>query len=169
MDMVGLTFYLPFITLMIFFHFSCKKDNQNAQGCQSVSPKPLQIELPTAVDPARDLQRLNSLIMDHLQPLEKLNVVGTSLVNGYEDLVQAGKTASDLRDVALNLNQINLRYKSAMLREMRYGSMQHPIGDDNYFHMNRNGMIAQQMQSVGPNFFSKNDRLRNSNDKFSQC
>lgn len=110
--------------------------------------------------------------MDHLQQLEQFNVVGTSLANGYEDLTQTRKTASDLIDVALNLNQINVRYKSALMREMRYGSMQHPIGDDNYLHMNRNGLgsaIAQQMQSVGSNFFVKNDRLRNSNDTFSQC
>lgn len=130
--------------------FSCQKDNQNAQGCESVSP--FQIELPTALDPERDLQRLNSLIVDHLEQLDKFNAVGTTLVNCYEDLAQTRKTASDLKDVALNLKQINARYKSALIREMRYGSMQHPIGDDNYLHMSRNG-LAQQIQSVGSNFF----------------
>lgn len=126
---------------------SCQKDNQNAQGCESVSP--FQIELPTALDPARDLQRLNSLIVDHLEELDKFN---TSLGNGNEDSAQTRKTISDLKDVALNLKQINARYKSALLREMKYGSMQHPIGDDNYLHMSRNG-LAQQIQSVGSNFF----------------
>lgn len=113
---------------------------------------PFQIELPTALDPARDLQRLNSLIVDHIEQLDKFNTVGASLANGYEDLVQTRKTASDLKDVAINLKQINARYKSALMREMRYGSMQHPIGDDNYLHMSRNG-LAQQIQSVGTNYF----------------
>lgn len=108
--------------------------------------------MPTAQDPARDLQRLNSLIVDHLEQLDKFNAVGTSVTNGYEDMAQTRKTASELKDVALNLKQINARYKSALMREMRYGSMQHPIGDDNYLHMSRNG-LAQQIQSVGSNFF----------------
>lgn len=131
-------------------YYSCQRDNQNAQGCESVSP--FQIELPTALDPARDLQRLNSLIVDHIEQLDKFSTVSSSLSNGYEDLAQTRKTASDLKDVALSLKQIDARYKSALMREMRYGSMQHPIGDDNYLHMSRNG-LAQQIQSVGSNFF----------------
>ncbi len=139
-----------FVLHFHIFSHSCQKDNQNAQGCESVSP--FQIELPTALDPARDLQRLNSLIVDHLEQLDKFNTVGVaSLTNGFEDLPQTRKTAADLKDVALNLKQINARYKSALIREMRYGSMQHPIGDDNYLHMSRNG-LAQQIQSVGSNF-----------------
>lgn len=89
--------------------------------------------------------------MDHLEQLDQFNTVGTN--NGYEDSAQTRKTASDLKDVALNLKQINSRYKLALMREMRYGSMQHPIGDDNYLHMSRNGLAIQQIQSVGSNFF----------------
>ena len=45
------------------FHFSCNERDQNAKGCKAVDATPLEIDLVTQLDPARDLQRLHALIV----------------------------------------------------------------------------------------------------------
>lgn len=93
------------------FQSQSQKYNQNAQGSESASP--FQIKLPTALYPARDLQRLNSLIFDHIKQLDKLNTVGVSLANmatktwhRHVKRLRIWKTS--------NWKQINARYKSAL-------------------------------------------------------
>lgn len=42
---------------------SCNERDQNAKGCKAVDETPLEVDLVTQLDPARDLQRLHSLII----------------------------------------------------------------------------------------------------------
>lgn len=50
-----------FLSMLLFF--SCNERDQNAKGCKTVDETPLEVDLVTQIDPARDLQRLHSLII----------------------------------------------------------------------------------------------------------
>uniref|UniRef100_A0A182ND55 PH domain-containing protein n=1 Tax=Anopheles dirus TaxID=7168 RepID=A0A182ND55_9DIPT len=119
----------------------CNESDQYAPGCTPVSSSsPIQVELATALDPARDLQRLHSLIIANIASLEVLDPA----LNGtaYEDPMAARKTIKKLNEIACTLEQIHRKYKSMLARDLKYGSRQAPIGDDNYLHMPRAGFTA---------------------------
>lgn len=171
--------------------FSCKERDQYAKGCQTVSPSPFQMGLATTLDPARDLQRLNTLIINSLDDLKSFtepNSVYSKEITSSEDLLQLHKNVMAMIDTAVKLQQIHLTYRALIDREMKYGSRQAPIGDDNYLHLLRSGLTAggnqntattlptlnhQKHHNIGldksPKFFIRNEMLRSSltNDKFS--
>ncbi|XP_055541471.1 GTPase-activating protein [Wyeomyia smithii] len=157
----------------------CKESDQYAPGCAAVSPKPFQMELSTALDPARDLQRLHSLIMVNFASLDPtLNATG-------DDPAAARKTIKKLNEIANSLERIHRKYKTILAREMRYGSRQAPIGDDNYLYTSRlmaagNNLAATAAAAAAsiipqhieksPHLFHRNHPLRSSdNERFSQC
>lgn len=176
---------------LILNSFSCKERDQYAKGCQTVSPSPFQMGLATTLDPARDLQRLNTLIINNLDDLKSFtepNSVYSKEITSPEDLLQLHKNVMSMIDTAVKLQQIHLTYRALIDREMKYGSRQAPIGDDNYLHLMRGGLNAggnqnasttlpsinhQKHHNLGldksPNFFIRNEMLRSSltNDKFS--
>ncbi|XP_053668607.1 GTPase-activating protein [Anopheles marshallii] len=116
----------------------CNESDQYAAGCTPVSSSgPIQMELATALDPARDLQRLHSLIIANINSLEVLDPT-----TAYEDPMAARKTIKKLNEIATTLEQIHRKYKSMLARDLKYGSRQAPIGDDNYLHMPRSGFTA---------------------------
>ncbi|XP_050068359.1 GTPase-activating protein isoform X2 [Anopheles maculipalpis] len=116
----------------------CNESDQYAPGCTPVSSSsPIQMELATALDPARDLQRLHSLIIANINSLEVLDPT-----TAYEDPMAARKTIKKLNEIATTLEQIHRKYKSMLARDLKYGSRQAPIGDDNYLHMPRSGITA---------------------------
>ncbi|XP_055373374.1 GTPase-activating protein isoform X2 [Condylostylus longicornis] len=185
----------------------CSLSDENADGCTKVSNEQFQIELATALDPARDLQRIHTLIISHLAHLEAmlqsttissnsggtsstsssgpsntidqqptnystasksplLNVNNTrnstktilSNLNTFEETLSCQKTIHQLTDIALNLDQVHRTYKQILARDLRYGSRQAPIGDDNYLHMMRSGLAAvaaAQHQSMQNNQISQ--------------
>ncbi|XP_035796216.1 GTPase-activating protein-like isoform X1 [Anopheles albimanus] len=118
----------------------CNEGDQYAQGCTPVSSNPIQMELATALDPARDLQRIHSLILANFSSLEVLDPAINSTV--CEDPAAARKTIKKLNEIAHHLEQIHRRYKLTLVRDLKYGSRQAPIGDDNYLHMSRAGFSA---------------------------
>uniref|UniRef100_A0A182R172 Ras GTPase-activating protein n=1 Tax=Anopheles farauti TaxID=69004 RepID=A0A182R172_9DIPT len=125
----------------------CNESDQYAPGCTPVSSSsPIQMELATALDPARDLQRLHSLIIANIASLEVLDPA----LNGtaYEDPMAARKTIKKLNEIACTLEQIHRKYKSMLARDLKYGSRQAPIGDDNYLHMPRSGFSAAVMAAA---------------------
>ncbi|XP_053680398.1 GTPase-activating protein [Anopheles nili] len=125
----------------------CNESDQYAQGCTPVSSSsPMQMELATALDPARDLQRLHSLIFANITSLEVLDPA----LNGTacEDPMAARKTIKKLNEIACTLDQIHRKYKSMLARDLKYGSRQAPIGDDNYLHMPRSGFTAAVMAAA---------------------
>lgn len=98
-----------------------------------------------------------------------------------EDLQQLHKNVNALIDTAIKLQQIHVTYRALIDREMKYGSRQAPIGDDNYLHLLRSGigiagnqntsttlptMNHQKHHILGleksSNNFIRNDLLRNS-------
>lgn len=145
------------------------------------------MELATALDPARDLQRLHSLIMANFNGLEELD---STLTAACEDPGAARKTIKKLNEIANSLERIHRKYKTMLVREMRYGSRQAPIGDDNYLHTSRmmaagggnlaataaaaaaaaSSILPSQHFDKSPNLFHRNHPLRSSdNERFSQC
>lgn len=104
------------------------------------------MDLATALDPARDLQRLHSLIIANINSLEVLDPA----LNGtaYEDPMAARITIKKLNEIATTLEQIHRKYKSMLARDLKYGSRQAPIGDDNYLHMPRSGFTAAVMAAA---------------------
>lgn len=172
-----ISFYLEedvYLCLIFCFHSfycanSCSEKDSTSQGCRTVGIKQFDMEL--ASDPARNLQRLHTIIMSNLNNLEILaesnslstlssssssnsvNSGGGSNYNSFvlssEDLLQYRKTIQKLRESALNLDQIHRKYKTTLLRETKYGSREAPIGDDNYFHMIRLGCVGVGNNIIG--------------------
>lgn len=156
-----------------------------------MSPSPFQMGLATTLDPARDLQRLNTLIinnLDNLKSFTEANSVYSKEITSPEDLLQLHKNVMAMIDTSVKLQQIHLTYRALIDREMKYGSRQAPIGDDNYLHLLRSGLSASGGQNTSttlptphhqkhhnlsldksPNFFIRNEMLRSSlsNDQFS--
>lgn len=115
------------------------------------------------------------------------NSVYTKEINSPEELRQLQKNIMATIDTAVQLQQIHLTYRAIIDREMKYGSRQAPIGDDNYLHLMRGGLGASSNQNISttlptlnhqkhhnfgldksPNYFMRNEMLRSSltNDKF---
>lgn len=97
--------------------------------------------LATTLDPARDLQRLNSIIVKNLDEL-KLFTEPTKEINSSEDIILLQKNVKAMIDTAVKLQQVHLTYRTLVDREMKYGSRQAPIGDDNYLQLLRGGLSS---------------------------
>lgn len=184
-----------------FLSNSCKERDQGAEGCKSVSPSPFQMGFAaTALDPARDLQRLHTLIINNLAGFNILNDPGGLYYKEsavQENPLQLHKTIMAIREAAMEIDNNHRTYKAFLEREMKYGSRQAPIGDDNYLHLMRgnlgntsignNNTSATSPSSAtlphptihhnalntldnSPRLFIRNDVLRNSltNEKCSQ-
>lgn len=144
--------------------------------------------LATTLDPARDLQRINTLIINNLDELKLFTSANSDYckeIVSPEDRMQLHKNVMAMIDTAVSLQKIHLTYRALLDREMKYGSRQSPIGDDNYLHLMRNGLNVGNTSTTlptlnhqrhhtlaldnSPKFFIRNEVLRNSltNDKFS--
>ncbi|KAM7358389.1 ras GTPase activating protein 1 [Cochliomyia hominivorax] len=154
----------------------CNRSDENAPGCKNVSPEAMdyfQMDLITALDPALDLQRIHTLIMSHMTQLEAFldqsaafhqiqhqhnPLVATAMAFQQQSAHMFGKfkaTIIQLREVAYVIDKDHRNYKQGIARELKYGSRQAPIGDDNYLHMMRaaghiNLQQQQQQQQVLP-------------------
>lgn len=140
-------FLNSFFEINRFFTYSCGIADQHATGCCAVEPNPIEMQLANTLDPARDLQRLNSLIMSNIQRLQGLCPAAGG-VDGSEDVAQTKATLSELTGAALNLDTVYRSYREKLTRDMKYGSLQAPIGDDNYLHLSGFGMAAAAAAAV---------------------
>lgn len=142
----------------------CKADDLDAKGCTTAAPESFQIELATALDPARDLQRLHSLIIANIQIIQEYcgsaNINNSIVCDGddryyrndgklplLDDLRHASSqnTLQSLIEIALVLDKIHRKYKNMQASAM-YGSRHAPIGDDNYLIVGPHGVRLQQQQ-----------------------
>lgn len=142
--------------------------------------------LATALDPARDLQRLNTLIMNNLNSFKLLLEPGgfySKELTTQDDMVNLRKNIKIITDTAIHLDQIHRNHKATLIRCMQYGSRQAPIGDDNYYLTRGSGLGNNAAGSKGaathqhhtlpmdksPKVFIRNEMLRSSltNDNFS--
>lgn len=120
--------------------------------------------LATTLDPARDLQRLNTLIINNLDGLKSFtdsNSVYSKEITSSEDSLQLHKNVMAMIDAAVKLQQIHLTYRALIDREMKYGSRLAPIGDDNYLHLLRSGLNTHHTLGLD-NIFIRNEILRSS-------
>ncbi|XP_075159495.1 ras GTPase activating protein 1 [Haematobia irritans] len=146
----------------------CNRSDENAPGCKNVSAEAMnyfQMDLITALDPALDLQRIHTLIMSHMAHLEAfLDQTGNfhQLQQQHNPLVATAlslqqhsphvyakfkATIIQLREVAYVIDKDHRNYKQGISRELKYGSRQAPIGDDNYLQMMRSaGHMDLQLQ-----------------------
>ncbi|XP_018804156.1 PREDICTED: GTPase-activating protein isoform X2 [Bactrocera latifrons] len=133
----------------------CSRSDENAPGCRTVSAEAInyfQMDLVTSLDPALDLQRIHTLIMSHMtQLVAPLDPIAFHhLQQGHNPLaptalalqqqspaayVEFKNTIEQLRKVAYAIDRDHRNYKAGIARELKYGSRQAPIGDDNYLHM----------------------------------
>lgn len=110
----------------------CESSDGNAPGCRQVSNKPFQMELATALDPSRDLQRLHTLIISHRISLE----------TKYKD----DPVCQELLQAAFELEEIHHKHKQQLLLQTKYGSQMAPIGEDNYLNVMRHHQQQQILQ-----------------------
>lgn len=151
-----------------------------------MSQSPFQMGMATTLDPARDLQRLNALILSNMvefnKQLDNPKNAFTEEITTPEDIRLLNKNAIALTDAATNLQHIHNKYRTKLDRELKYGSRSAPIGDDNYLNFMRTGLgIANTSATLptikhnslsldhSPRHFIRNDMMRNSlaNDKMS--
>lgn len=129
----------------------CSRRDENAEGCTKVSSEPFQMELATALDPARDLQRLQTLITTHVThlkarmepPIHSHHSTNSSPLT-EEEFKSTRNTIHQLLEIACSLDVVHRNYRQGIARELKLGSRMAPIGDDNYLHMLR-GASLQQM------------------------
>ncbi|XP_014254898.1 GTPase-activating protein [Cimex lectularius] len=115
----------------------CHSVQETAEGCSKVSSK---TQLHMNVDSDRELARVHSLIVQHLDRLQNaINICETrsqrtdNIINCIlEDKGPCRNTLLALRDAALELQAETRLYLRITARETKYGSKQAPIGDDNY-------------------------------------
>jgi len=148
----------------------CGRSDENSPGCKNVSEKEMdyfQMDLVTALDPPLDLQRIHTLIMSNMSVLESLldplnyhqhlpqtqHQQHNPLVPLATDLqkhspqafAEFKRTIEKLREKAYAIDRDHRDYKQGITRQLKYGSRQAPIGDDNYWHMMRAaGQLNQQ-------------------------
>ncbi|KAJ9588758.1 hypothetical protein L9F63_017945, partial [Diploptera punctata] len=120
----------------------CRVPNELAPGCSDVS-RGLEAGLQMNLDPDRELQRIHSLFMSHMERLDKLKDACEcqAVYTGdicflpsfiIEDVQSCYKTLALLRETVFNLEQEHRSYLRSLARETKYGSKAAPIGDDNY-------------------------------------
>ncbi|XP_017080853.1 GTPase-activating protein isoform X2 [Drosophila eugracilis] len=152
------------------FYSCCGRSDENSPGCKNVSKKEMdyfQMDLVTALDPPLDLQRIHTLIMSNMSVLESLldpltyhqhlpqtqHQQHNPLVPLATDLqkhspqafAEFKRTIEKLREKAYAIDRDHRDYKQGITRQLKYGSRQAPIGDDNYWQMMRAaGQLNQQ-------------------------
>uniref|UniRef100_A0A1B6DS32 PH domain-containing protein n=1 Tax=Clastoptera arizonana TaxID=38151 RepID=A0A1B6DS32_9HEMI len=118
----------------------CKNTCEGTEGCENVSSS---LDLQMNVDSETELARLHCLTISHMDRLENImRACGCQAVfTGdicflpralIEDVQSCFKTLTALRDTVYTLEQEHRSYLRSIAREMKYGSKQAPIGDDNY-------------------------------------
>ncbi|XP_016971729.2 GTPase-activating protein isoform X1 [Drosophila rhopaloa] len=152
------------------FYSCCGRSDENSPGCKNYSDKDMdycQMDLVTALDPPLDLQRIHTLIMSNMSVLESLldpltyhqhlpqtqHQQHNPLVPLATDLqkhspqafAEFKRTIDKLKEKAYAIDRDHRDYKQGITRQLKYGSRQAPIGDDNYWHMMRAaGQLNQQ-------------------------
>lgn len=122
---------------------SCNKKDQHAKGCTSATPNQLEVQLANTLDPARDLQRLNSLILNLLHGKSPAKDVTAFPSSTFDDPQQTKATLASLIECSVSLDKVYQSYRVGLTRDLKIGSFHAPIGDDNYLHMSGfNGLAA---------------------------
>nr|CAD7579681.1 unnamed protein product [Timema californicum] len=142
-----------------WFAHSCMSPSELAPGCNDVS-RGMEASLQMSLDPDREFQRIHSLLVTHMDRLDKLKdacecqAVYTGDVCFLpsfviEDVQSCFHTLTAVRDVVFCLEQEHRSYLRSVARETKYGSKQAPIGDDNYL------LLAARVGRLDTSFLKK--------------
>ncbi|EFA04666.1 GTPase-activating protein isoform X1 [Tribolium castaneum] len=132
----------------------CESPNELAPGCSKVSSNDSN-NFHITLDPERELQRIHSLIMSHMNQLELIMCQPEAFMKdilqfktyGNHDVKQFFKVVSELRDVAAKIDAKHKTYMRTLARDTKYGSLAAPIGDDNYLlasRMNLDSLLSRR-------------------------
>ncbi|KAK7078653.1 Ras GTPase-activating protein 2 [Halocaridina rubra] len=119
----------------------CKAGCEQAPGCSAVSN--MECDLKIHIDSDREMERLYALLMDNMASLEKLHSACESAMhidkNGEVSIggvnLDPAISYKSLNSVIASIMQLHQEHKNhqrRLLRSLKYGSKQAPIGDDNY-------------------------------------
>ncbi|CAG9864398.1 unnamed protein product [Phyllotreta striolata] len=107
----------------------CKSPNELAPGCSEVSQIDNNYRL--NLDPERDLQRVQSLIVAHSEQFQYHIAYYKSKSAELRDVLER------LWDAAVEIDRKHSVYKRTAARATKVGSLAAPIGDDNYLLASR--------------------------------
>lgn len=125
------------------------------------------------LDPARDLQRLHTLIITNMNVMQKFF---DGKHGNEEETTLTRLTLQKLGEVAMQLEHLHRKHRNKENKEMKIGSQQEPIGDDNYLR----GMSSSSLNSgssttprptptqhfeILPALFKRGSFLRNSDSE----
>lgn len=172
--------------------FSCHENDQSAIGCKSMADKPFEMELVNQLDPARDLQRIHSLIVSHSSLINKYFDSSDEEIKNSEEFKKCRNTLQKVMEYSMNLEQTHRKVKTNELKDSKIGSQLQPIGDDNYvrsglsppipqlsvtsmstgnpFHVSGSSTTPRHQTSnshieISPNFFHRHHILRSSDSE----
>ncbi|CAH0558267.1 unnamed protein product [Brassicogethes aeneus] len=109
----------------------CKSPNELAPGCREVSRCDGNYHM--TLDPERDLQRIHSLIVAHLDIFDRT----LQMLRDNPAQEPIAKVLAQLQDAAYQIESRHRSYKRTLDRNTKYGSLAAPIGDDNYLLASR--------------------------------
>lgn len=143
----------------------CRAPHEVAPGCSDVS-RGLEAGLQMNLDPDRELQRIHSLFIAHMERLERLRSACEcqAVYTGdicflpsfiIEDVPSCFKMVNQLSETVFTLEQEHRSYLRLLARETKYGSKQAPIGDDNYL------LLAARVRRLDSNQLRKTCSLPN--------
>ncbi|XP_076031592.1 ras GTPase activating protein 1 isoform X2 [Oratosquilla oratoria] len=129
----------------------CKATNESAPGCSAVSNY-LDCDLKIQIDSDREMERIYSLLLDHMEHFKHLQSSCRNATLGQnevkiggviaEDVDSLMQTLDDLIMAVTHLEQEHRKHRRSLINTTRYGSKQAPIGDDNYL------MLASSIDKI---------------------
>lgn len=110
--------------------FSCESPNELAPGCSQVSSSDSN-NFHITLDPERELQRIHSLIMSHMNQLELIMCQPEAFMKDIlqfknyarNDVKDCFLVISELRDVAAKIEAKHKTYMRTLARDTKYGSL----------------------------------------------
>ncbi|PVD18943.1 hypothetical protein C0Q70_21502 [Pomacea canaliculata] len=120
----------------------CKSVDPNAKGCSPVTGGVPVTDIQVDIDPDRELEKIHSLFLAHMDKLDALqDVCGSQVVYAgvseelrpsiyVEDPQTCFQTVSELQKCVVSLEQEHKQYLRMVQRSTVIGSREAPIGDD---------------------------------------
>ena len=116
--------------MLILIFFSCESFNELAPGCSKVSSTDSN-NFHITLDPERELQRIHSLIISHMNQLEIIMCQPETFLKGIlqfktyglQDVKDCFIVLRELRDVAVKIETKHNSYMRTLARDTKYGSL----------------------------------------------
>ncbi|KAL0281475.1 UNVERIFIED_CONTAM: hypothetical protein PYX00_002454 [Menopon gallinae] len=133
----------------------CNASHESANGCQEVTRRE---RLEMTLDPDRELQRIHTIIISHIDRLENLISYLNPSSFMVEDVNSYRKTLNELKKMSFALEREHKTYQYNLAMETKYGSKQAPIDDNNYLLVATRSPLDR---TIDPNVTLRNHDSRN--------